>query len=286
MSSSSLRDPPGHLAANLAPLAVAAHPTEDGSDRVNVAVLEDIQTLAQWEYWIQLSLFTADLHVLGGWTLATHAQEDAFEAKAQALQGPTVFSILDLNELETPQSLENIVAEGRIRSDWRKQVFPTGQCRPPVGFEGNPSGAFRVMICKLALGAVLSREQQRGDGTREPFETCPIPGEFTAMSQRDMDRRDAAPGGSSGTAYRVLYRVRRADQVLPSVVLEFEMKPLRIHVPQPVCELCEALPATLFCPADRAHLCDECDERVHSSTRMLARHNRVPATHVSEETRN
>lgn len=79
----------------------------------------------------------------------------------------------------------------------------------------------------------------------------------------------------------MLYRVKRADQVLPSAVLEFEMKPLRIHVPQPVCELCEALPATLFCPADRAHLCDECDERVHSSTRMLARHTRVPATHVS-----
>lgn len=86
------------------------------------------------------------------------------DAHAQALQGPIVFSILDLNELETPQSLENIVAEGRIRSDWRKQVFPTGQCRPPVGFEGNPSGTFRVMVCKLALGAVLSKEQQHGDG--------------------------------------------------------------------------------------------------------------------------
>ncbi|PFH36410.1 B-box zinc finger domain-containing protein [Besnoitia besnoiti] len=264
----------------VASLSEAAHPTEDRPGRVNVSVLEDLRTLAHWEYWVQLSLFTADLHIVGGWSLATYAEEQIFETKARALKGPVVYSFLDLNELETPQSLEDILAEKRVKSDWRKQIFPTGQCRPPVGFEGNPSGTFRLIVCKLALGTVISKDREPGETGDANFKTCDIPGDFTALSRRDLDVRDKGGNCREGSgAYRVLYRVKRAEQVLPAVVLEFEMKPLRIQVLQPVCELCEVLPATIYCPADRAQLCDECDERVHSATRMLSRHVRVPATH-------
>ncbi|KFG28976.1 B-box zinc finger domain-containing protein, partial [Toxoplasma gondii p89] len=197
-----------------------------------------------------------------------------------ALKGPIVYSFLDLNELETPQSLENIIAEKRVKSDWRKQIFPSAECRPPFGFEGNPSGTFHVMVCKLALGSVLAKDSEPGETGDEDFKSCDIPGNFTALSRRDEcgGNRGGTNNESNG-AYRVLYRLKRADQVLPTAVLEFEMKPLRIQVRQPVCEMCEVLPATLYCPADRAQLCDTCDERVHSATRMLARHVRVPANH-------
>ncbi|CBZ51957.1 putative B-box zinc finger protein [Neospora caninum Liverpool] len=272
--------PRGWASDAVASFSEAAHPTEDRPSRVNVSVIEDLQILAQWEYWIQLSLFTADLHIVGGWSLATPAQEQLFDAKARALKGPTVYSFLDLNELETPQSLENIIAEKRVKADWRKQIFPTAQCRPPFGFEGNPSGTFHVMVCKLALGSVLSKDRESGEPGDANFKTCDIPGEFTALSRREVDDGDrgATDNGANGV-YRVLYRVKRAEQVLPTAVLEFEMKPLRIQVLQPVCEMCEALPATLYCVADRAQLCAQCDERVHSATRMLARHIRVPASH-------
>ena len=80
----------------------------------------------------------------------------------------------------------------------------------------------------------------------------------------------------------MLYRVQKGSQVLPSLVLEFCFQSLLIEVTQPMCEICDLLPATLFCPADRAHLCDECDELHHSSTGLLARHKRLPVTHVGE----
>lgn len=43
-----------------------------------------------------------------------------------------------------------------------------------------------------------------------------------------------------------------------------------------VCENCDQRAATLYCHADRANLCPECDVEVHAKGRLAARHQRVP----------
>ena len=45
------------------------------------------------------------------------------------------------------------------------------------------------------------------------------------------------------------------------------------------CEICESKPATIYCGQDKAHLCAGCDETHHSSSKLLAKHGRLPVYH-------
>lgn len=84
--------------------------------------------------------------------------------------------------------------------------------------------------------------------------------------------------------FRVVYRVKRAAQVLPVHFLEFEFRSLvTLDVSPPSCEVCEVAPATVFCPAEKCHLCVECDHKHHTAAKLLSRHKRLPVTHVREE---
>ncbi|KAH7424725.1 hypothetical protein KP509_11G021600 [Ceratopteris richardii] len=42
-----------------------------------------------------------------------------------------------------------------------------------------------------------------------------------------------------------------------------------------VCDVCETAPAVLFCAADEAALCIECDEKVHGCNKLASRHIRL-----------
>lgn len=42
-----------------------------------------------------------------------------------------------------------------------------------------------------------------------------------------------------------------------------------------LCDVCEAAPAKVFCAADEAALCQECDEKVHSCNKLASRHLRL-----------
>lgn len=44
----------------------------------------------------------------------------------------------------------------------------------------------------------------------------------------------------------------------------------------PLCASCMSAPATLYCPADNAHLCPACDLEIHSANKLVKRHVRRP----------
>lgn len=43
-----------------------------------------------------------------------------------------------------------------------------------------------------------------------------------------------------------------------------------------LCVVCEASEAMVWCYADEAPLCNDCDKKVHSSNKLASRHRRVP----------
>ncbi|PSS16255.1 B-box domain protein [Actinidia chinensis var. chinensis] len=47
------------------------------------------------------------------------------------------------------------------------------------------------------------------------------------------------------------------------------------------CELC-SYPARIFCEADRASLCSDCDQKVHSANFLVAKHSRCLLCHVCQ----
>lgn len=236
---------------------------------LDICLIDDIHVLSGWEYWLKLSYFTADLHVVRAWRLNSRATEAQFESQARALRGPIVYSFLDADRMPGPQTLDEALRARRFGCDWEKQIFPTGALEAPACFSACPTGTFKVLLCKLATGSTLAHQESEGN-----FETRHIPGAYASLALIE-----SSPATNETKMLRMIYRVKKASQVLPSMVLEFSFQCLLIDVTQPLCEVCELLPATLFCPADRAHLCDECDDLHHSATKLLARHKRLPVTH-------
>lgn len=52
-----------------------------------------------------------------------------------------------------------------------------------------------------------------------------------------------------------------------------------------ICDVCEAAPALLFCAADEAALCLNCDDKVHGCNKLASRHIRVTLAESSANRR-
>uniref|UniRef100_A0A0G4FGV3 B box-type domain-containing protein n=1 Tax=Chromera velia CCMP2878 TaxID=1169474 RepID=A0A0G4FGV3_9ALVE len=94
-------------------------------------------------------------------------------------------------------------------------------------------------------------------------------------------------GGQRGVLPQHVYRhdfvLFDSAQLSPEYLVQFEFDPERPEgLLAPLCDACEEQVATLFCAADAARLCDDCDELLHSQNKLTQRHVRVP---VNEMTR-
>ncbi|KAG0513517.1 hypothetical protein BDA96_10G109600, partial [Sorghum bicolor] len=47
-----------------------------------------------------------------------------------------------------------------------------------------------------------------------------------------------------------------------------------------LCDICDD-PASCFCPADDAFLCDDCDKQIHEANFLAKKHNRVSVCHLN-----
>ncbi|CDJ41337.1 Zinc finger and GTP binding domains, related [Eimeria tenella] len=77
--------------------------------------------------------------------------------------------------------------------------------------------------------------------------------------------------------FRQEYVVYDSSQVVPNYLVLFEVNPMEPELfAVPLCDTCQEFPASVWCPADMAKLCDACDERLHSHNKLVSRHIRVP----------
>ena len=47
-----------------------------------------------------------------------------------------------------------------------------------------------------------------------------------------------------------------------------------------LCDICDD-PASCFCPADDAFLCDDCDKQIHEANFLAKKHNRISVCHLN-----
>ncbi|KAH8583225.1 B-box zinc finger domain containing [Cryptosporidium sp. chipmunk genotype I] len=233
-------------------------------------LIDDAFVLTRCEYMIQLSYYTPDLHVTRGWSLITKEQRERFNKYASNLGGHVIQCIYELSELPKNQNFDNIFGENKITINSKNMVFKSGALPPPKGFDSNPMGIYRFGIFTLALGPILMVDSI--DGIRS---SAPFPPGYMSRSWQCQDSINVPSSRSSFTAN---YQVKFCDQILPTMLVEVEFKPLRIEISQPICEMCDINISTLYCESDKAHLCASCDEFHHSSTRLLAKHQRVPVS--------
>eukprot|EP01068_Selenidium_serpulae_P005114 Selendium_serpulae@DN3877_c0_g1_i1.p1 len=165
---------------------------------------------------------------------------------------------------------------------------------PPVGFDSaylkTPSvPAPRQTLALHALPALddpatprpadrdADESDDDDDGRAEP--------DRRATPRRPPKARPGLPKAAVGIlpqyTFRHEYVVYDASQVVPRYLVQLEVDP---SLPElfavPLCDYCHEAPASLWCAADTARLCNDCDSAMHSHNKIVARHLRVPLNEV------
>ncbi|EEA07316.1 B-box zinc finger domain-containing protein [Cryptosporidium muris RN66] len=244
--------------------------SEERTIQVFPELIDDAFILSRCEYRLQLSFYTPDLHVTRAWSLITRDQRESFNKYASTLGGHIIQSVFDISKLSHDQGFDSILNESVIIVNPHTMVFTNGALSPPNGFEANPSGLYRFIIFTLALGPILTVDSSDLTKTSAPF-----PSGYMCRTWQDPN---ICYVPSPNYSFSANYQVKFSEQILPTILLEIEFKPLRIEISQPLCEMCEINLSTIYCGSDKAHLCSSCDEAHHSSTRLLSKHQRVPVS--------
>lgn len=230
-----------------------------------VSVVEDLDKLQHWEYWLQLSVGTPDLHVRKGWSLCNDDHIEQFEHFSGVLDGPIVYCWLECTRLPSYISVETILG-GELNVVWPEIGLPSGFI--PLDPSAPSSTAPKYfLLCFIAAGRSLARPLNE------------IPKYFPSQIPEHYSSTVFFETSETHSRFRQIYNVKRSEQVLSVALVEIQMVRLSIHVSAPLCEMCEEKPASLFCAADRAHLCSACDTVHHANVEgneLLARHKRVP----------
>lgn len=121
----------------------------------------------------------------------------------------------------------------------------------------------RIVLCKVVIGHALA--------TRN---------ESTAAQEVMPEGYDSfyLMESSNPDTYQHQYFVKSGAQILPQYILQFEFDPEkeRRSRDKARCDNCEVSVATVFCQADAANLCRNCDEKLHTANKLASRHIRTP----------
>lgn len=237
--------------------------------------LREAEELLYLEYWCKLTFRSTDLHVKQGWSLAAGPDLERLRVYAEKLQGPIVYSLIDVEDILGEEASEStwpeLIDAGRLDADWEHFEFPVGSLQAPRGHrKGREAKAF--LMCKVALG----RASVVKDGPPK------FPEFFSSCLVRDQASTLAASRGADVDPvadWQQVYRVRSGDQVLPFALCEVVFEEQRAAAKALICEHCEQRPASVYCKNDNAHFCAACDATHHSENDFFARHQRFSLEH-------
>lgn len=73
------------------------------------------------------------------------------------------------------------------------------------------------------------------------------------------------------------YVIRDSTQALPTFLIHLEFdNDAEEKLALTLCDCCAERPSIVYCEADNARLCEECDEQLHGTNKLSMRHVRVP----------
>ena len=248
------------------------------------------------EALLQVVYRTGCLSLRSMWSIASPDNSSKFERRAKGLTA-IVPTILTSDSLPDGIHLSSVCERGLpdvpegIRIQVGNQPLPSGFLDAGLDGarkQGRGRRVFECVFAKAAIGRSLMIEEPDSSDANILGD---LPKEFDSIlfqpSERDGEKQ--ALRVSSGTLSTVTqgylpphvfcqtYILKDGAQILPLYVCRFEVdsdkeEPLSLGP----CQSCEEKPATIWCAADAAALCPECDEVNHSVNHLTQRHIRVP----------
>ena len=105
---------------------------------------------------------------------------------------------------------------------------------------------------------------------------CVQHAEDPSMNPLGMGAEEAPP------EFQYEYYILDPAQVLPQCLVQFEYNPADDQGEKIIiCNQCEQKQATVYCEADDAYLCSDCDKEIHSANRLVMKHQRRSIEEVS-----
>jgi len=220
----------------------------------NTPVLRGSDEWLRLEYLLQLSLRSTGAKVTAIYSVAAPHLTVQFDARtADKL---VLHSWVDTRHLGELNTLADVCARG-FKFPPSGMIFPTGVLVLPNSSTKNNE----VLLCKVAVGHSMAIEES------QLLRRQPLPEGFQSYYIHKSDQEN-----DSSNVYYHEYLLLEPAQVLPCYIVQFELGP---EETLPLCDVCNEKPAAVYCSADNARLCAQCDEDTHSANKLVARHQRV-----------
>lgn len=262
----------------------------------SLAITRDSEEWGSVEAFLQVTYRTGNVSLRGLWSISNPSMMAKFERRSKGLSAvaPTVLSAADISE---ELSLGTICEKGfpdelsGIRVNIGNLPLPSGfmDCGVDrVRRQGRGRRVFETLILKVVVGksyivdAPISSDETLMEDIGKDYDSVLIRQPDSENEQYPLKVSSASPnvvtkGFLPPHAFCQTYILRDSSQLLPLFVCRFEIdtdkdEPLSLAP----CQSCEGNAATVWCAADAAALCPECDESHHSVNHLTQRHIRVP----------
>ena len=249
-----------------------------------------------FEAFLQMTYRTSNVSLRSLWSVSSPASLAKFVRRTKGMSAlvPTVIASQDIGE---NISLSAVCDRGFPDSPAGLRV-QVGNLPLPSGFldagldgtrkQGRGRRVFECLIARVGLGKTMVMDAPRSDEENliedlgRDYDSI-----LVRPSEGEMDKHALTVTSSTPSvvtrgflpphAFFQTYIVRDGSQILPQYVCRFEVdtdKEEQLGLSP--CQSCEESPATIWCAADSAVLCADCDEKLHAVNHLTQRHVRVP----------
>ena len=275
---------------------MASADSEEFQCSTSLPVGRDSDEWGAAEAFLQVVYRTANLSIRSLWSVVNPSNLAKFERRTKGLKGvaPTILTAEDLGEKIT---FAEVCDRGFPDSKSGLRVH-VGNISLPSGFldagldgtrkQGRGRRVYECLIAKAAVGRTYLMNDA---GLQDEHLIHDLGKEFDSVlfrpSEADTEKQALKVTSATPTivtkgflpphTFSQTYVLRDSSQVLPLFVCRFEVdsdkdEPLALSP----CQSCDLNPATIWCAADSAALCPECDEAHHAVNHLTQRHIRVP----------
>ncbi|CAG9322258.1 unnamed protein product [Blepharisma stoltei] len=215
---------------------------------------------AQLEYSLQLSIGSTAPVVKQIWSVASAHQAINFDKRTQGVL--VLDSWIDTSSLDENNRLEDVCSKG---------------------FKCPPGGVyFRIGNVQLANGPLAYNKTYEfllvkvGIGKSYSINAATVESDSLQVP-RGYDSIYLYNPSSEESSYNHNYGIFDPSQLLALFVVHFELDPnLEEGLNAPICDICQEAQAVVYCEADEASLCLDCDDDHHNrGNRLMQKHKRI-----------